>query len=94
MLGVLKCLSNIESLFVLQFVYEPEYSRSQEAPQRQIQWGPEVVVGLLLQDEKTQDLKDLFDQLNSSSTSGGLGQKDELLKGGGQQRDGQERLCK
>ena len=94
MLGVLKCLSNIESLFVPQFVYEPEYSRSQEAPQRQIQWGPEVVVGLLLQDEKTQNLKDLFDQLNSSSTSGGLGQKDELLEGGGQQRDGKERLCK
>ena len=52
------------------------------------------MVGLSLQDEKTQDLKDLFDQLNSSSTSGGLGQKDELLKGGGQQRNGQERLCK
>ena len=52
------------------------------------------MVGLLLQDEKNQDLKDLFDQLNSSSTPGGLGQKDELLEGGGQQRDGQERLCK
>ena len=84
----------MESLIVPQFVYEPECSRSQEAPQRQIQWGPEVVVGLSLQDEKTQDLKDLFDQLNSSSTPSGLGQKDELLEGGGQQRDGQERLCK
>ena len=84
----------MESLIVPQFVYEPECSRSQEAPQRQIQWGPEVVVGLSLQDEKTQDLKDLFDQLNSSSTPSGLGQKDELLKGGGQQRDGQERLSK
>ena len=52
------------------------------------------MVGLSLQDEKTQDLKDLFDQLNSSSAPGGLGQKDELLKGGGQQRDGQERLSK
>ena len=52
------------------------------------------MVGLLLQDEKTQNLKDLFDQLNSSSTPSGLGQKDELLEGGGQQRDGQERLCK
>ena len=50
------------------------------------------MVGLLLQDEKTQNLKDLFDQLNSSSTPGGLGQKDELFEGGGQQRDGQERL--
>ena len=87
------CLTLNDSLFVPQFVYEPEYSRSQEAPQRQIQWGPEVVVGLLLQDEKTQNLKDLFDQLNSSSTPSGLGQKDELLEGGGQQRDGQERLC-
>ena len=84
----------MESLIVPQFVYEPECSRSQEAPQRQTQWGPEVVVGLSLQDEKTQDLKDLFDQLNSSSTPGRLGQKDELLKGGGQQRDGQERLSK
>ena len=81
-------------IIIPQFVYEPEYSRSQEAPQRQIQWGPEIVVGLLLQDEKNQDLKDLFDQLNSSSAPGGLGQKDELLKGGGQQRDGQERLSK
>ena len=88
------CLTLNDSLFVPQLVYEPEYSRSQEAPQRQIQLGPEVVVGLSLQDEKTQDLKDLFDQLNSSSTPGGLGQKDELLEGGGQQRDGQERLCK
>ena len=82
------CLTLNDSLFAPQFVYEPEYSRSQEAPQTQIQWGPEAVVGLSLQDEKTQDLKDLFDQLNSSSTPGGLGQKDELLEGGGQQRDG------
>ena len=52
------------------------------------------MVGLSLQDEKTQDLKDLFDQLNSSSTPSRLGQKDELLEGGGQQRNGQERLCK
>ena len=81
-------------IIVPQFVHEPEYSRSQEAPQTQIQWGPEWVVGLALQDEKTQDLKDLFDQLNSSSTPGGLGQKDKLLEGGGQQSDGQERLCK